>query len=53
MCIAVACKTGSYRFSIPGITSLYLGNTSYACWIEMGRSAEHDFNVSSVVLDNS
>lgn len=46
-------KTGSYKFSIPGIPSLYLGNTSYACWIEMGRLAEHDFNVSPVILDNS
>lgn len=46
-------KTGSYRFSIPGVPSLYLGNTSYACWIEMGRPAEHDFNVSPVLLDNS
>ena len=44
-------KTGNYRFSIPGVTSLYLANSSYGCWIEMGRPSEHDFNVSPFVLD--
>lgn len=46
-------KTGNYRFSIPGVTSLYLANSSYGCWIEMGRPSEHDFNVSPFVLDGS
>ena len=46
-------KTGNYRFSIPGIPSLYLGNSSYACWIELGRPAEHRFNVAPVVLDGT
>lgn len=45
--------TGNYRFSIPGIPSLYLGNSSYSCWVELGRPAEHNFNVSPVVLDKS
>lgn len=44
-------KTGNYRFSIPGVTSLYLANSSYGCWIELGRPSEHDFNVSPFVLD--
>lgn len=44
-------KTGNYRFSIPGIPSLYLGNSSYACWIELGCPPEYRFNVSPVVLD--
>ena len=44
-------KTGNYRFSIPGVPSLYLGNTSYSCWLELDRPAERDFNVSPVVLD--
>jgi hypothetical protein len=44
-------KTGNYRFSIPGIPSLYLGNSSYACWIETGRPSDHEFNVSPVLLD--
>lgn len=43
----------SGRFSVPGLPCLYLGNTSYACWIEMGKPADHQFNVSPVVLDNS
>lgn len=43
----------SERFSIPGLPSLYLGNTSYVCWLEMGRPADFRFNVSPVLLDNS
>ena len=44
-------KTGNYRFSIPGLPSLYLGNSSYACWIELGCPPEHKFNVSPVILE--
>lgn len=44
-------RTGNYRFSIPGVPSLYLGNSSYACWIELGRPAEVEFNVSPVLVD--
>ena len=44
-------KTGNYRFSIPGVPSLYLSNSSYACWLELGRPSEHDFVVSPVLLD--
>ena len=43
----------SERFSIPGLPCLYLANTSYACWIEMGCPPEHKFNVSPIVLDNT
>lgn len=43
----------SERFSIPGLPCLYLGNSSYACWIEMGRPADYRFNVSPVILDNT
>ncbi len=46
-------KTGNYRFSIPGVTSLYLANTSYGCWIEMDKPSEHDFYVSPIVLDGN
>ena len=44
-------KTGNYRFSIPGVPSLYLCNTSYCCWLELGRPSEHDFMVSPVIID--
>lgn len=44
---------GNYRFSIPGITCLFLSNSSYGCWIEVGRPSEHDFNVSPVLLDGT
>lgn len=43
----------SERFSIPGLPCLYLGNSSYVCWIEMGCPADFKFNVSPVVLDNT
>lgn len=43
----------SGRFSIPGLPCLYLGNSSYSCWIEMGRPADFQFNVSPVILDNT
>ena len=43
----------SERFSIPGLPCLYLGNSTYACWVEMGCPADHRFNVAPVILDNS
>lgn len=43
--------SGSYRFSIPGLPSYYLANSSYGCWIELGQPAERDFNVSPVLLE--
>lgn len=46
-------KSGNYRFSIPGVTSLYLANTSYGCWIEMGKPSEHDFYVSPMILEGT
>lgn len=51
--ISLRGKTGNYRFSLPGIPSLYLGNSSYACWLELGQPAEHRFNVSPVILDGT
>lgn len=35
------------RFSIPGVPCLYLGTTSYVCWLEMNRPQDSEFNVSS------
>lgn len=43
----------TYRFSIPGVPCFYLGNSSYACWLELGRPSDHDFVVSPVLLDGS
>lgn len=51
--LSMRAKTRNYRFSIPGIPSLYLGNSSYACWLELGRPPEHQFNVAPVVLDGN
>lgn len=46
-------KSGNYRFSIPGVISLYLANSSYGCWIEMGKPSEHDFYVAPAILDGN
>lgn len=44
-------KIGSNRFSIPGQPCLYLGSTSYACWIEMDKPSDKDFNAGCVLLN--
>lgn len=44
-------KIGSYRFSIPGQPCLYLGSTSYDCWIEMGKPHDREFNVGCILLN--
>lgn len=44
-------KIGSNRFSIPGQPCLYLGSTSYACWIEMDKPSDKDFNVGCILLN--
>lgn len=38
------------RFSIPGVPCLYLGSTSYVCWLEMNKPQDSFFNVSSYRL---
>lgn len=43
-------KIGSYRFSIPGQPCLYLGSSTYNCWIEMGCPDDREFNVGCVLL---
>lgn len=44
-------KVRTERFSIPGLPCLYLGNTSYSCWIEMGSPDDAKFNVSPVLIE--
>ena len=44
-------KIESNRFSIPGQPCLYLGSSSYDCWIEMGRPDDRDFNVGCILLN--
>ena len=41
---------GTERFSIPGIPCLYVGFSVYDIWLEMGRPAYSDFNVSALKL---
>ncbi len=45
-------KVASQRFSIPGLPCLYFGNTSYCCWIELGKPPDNNFDVSPVTLDD-
>lgn len=44
-------KISSARFSIQGLPCLYLGTTSYCCWLEMDTPADHQFNVSAVSVN--
>ncbi len=41
---------GTERFSIPGIPCLYLGTSVYDVWMELGRPAYSEFNVSAIKL---
>lgn len=44
---------GTERFSVPGIPCLYMGTSVYDVWLEMGRPAYSDFNVSAIKLNES
>lgn len=41
----------SARFSVPGLPCLYLGTSSYCCWLELRTPADYQFNVSPVLID--
>ena len=41
------------RFSVPGLPCLYLGTTSYCCWLEVGTPADDNFNVSPIYIDDN
>lgn len=43
-------KVSTDRFSMPGLPCFYLGNTTYDCWLEMGKPAADRFYVSPVRL---
>ena len=44
-------KCAANRYSIAGIPCLYLGNTSYVCWLEMGCPSDDKFCVSPYTID--
>lgn len=44
---------GTERFSVPGIPCFYMGASIYDVWLEMGRPAYSDFNVSAIKLTES
>lgn len=39
------------RFSVPGIPCLYLGSSSYCCWLELDRPSDDIFNVAAIKVD--
>ncbi len=41
------------RFSISGLPCLYLGTTSYCCWLEIGSPSDDEFNVSYLDIDGT
>ena len=41
-------KVSSQRFSFPGLPCLYLGSSSYVCWMELDRPSFDQFQVASI-----
>lgn len=41
------------RFSISGVPCLYLGATSYVCWLEMGKPNDYSFFVSKYEIPSN
>lgn len=46
-------KCAANRYSLAGIPCLYLGNTSYVCWLEMNCPSDDRFCVSPYTIDDS
>ena len=45
-------KIETTRFSISGLPCLYLSNTSYGCWLELGKPQDSQIAVSPVIVTN-
>lgn len=43
-------KVASQRFSIPGLPCIYLGTSSYVCWLELDRPMRANFNISAMEI---
>lgn len=41
----------NYRYSIPGVPSLYLGTSTYICWIELHQPSFSDFWISKYLFN--
>lgn len=41
-------KVATQRFSFPGLPCLYLGASSYVCWLELNRPALNQFQVALI-----
>lgn len=45
-------KVATQRFSFPGLPCLYLGASSYVCWVELGRPNLSCFQVATIQQKN-
>lgn len=45
-------KIATQRFSIPGVPCLYLGTTSYVCWLELDKPIDNELNISAFEIPN-
>ena len=46
-------KVSTQRYSIPGFPCIYMGDSIYVCWEEMGRPSIHEISVSRFDLNGS
>lgn len=44
-------KIKTQRYSFPGLPCLYLGASSYACWLELNRPPIDEFQVARINMD--
>lgn len=44
-------RVKNYRYSISGVPSLYLGSSSYICWVELGQPSFSKFWISRYEFD--
>ena len=46
-------KVKTQRYSFPGLPCLYLGASTYACWLELNRPTIDAFQVALINMENS
>lgn len=45
--------TKNNRFSISGLPCIYIGNTSYVCWLELGCPIDGELAISPIIADDN
>lgn len=46
-------KIKTQRFSVPGLPCIYLGTSSYVCWLELNKPSDEKFNVYAFKVDEN